>query len=54
MIETLLIEKTIDEFYGPYPEYDNHMYAFMNIRPPGHHAGGKQGIHGFCFLNNVV
>jgi acetoin utilization deacetylase AcuC-like enzyme len=29
-------------------------YAFALIRPPGHHSGIKNCIHGFCVFNNVA
>jgi len=28
--------------------------CFAAVRPPGHHAGTKDRISGFCFFNNVA
>jgi len=53
------MEKTADEIFGysinkSFLDSKKPNHAFLNIRPPGHHAGGEHKIHGFCFMNNAV
>jgi acetoin utilization deacetylase AcuC-like enzyme len=56
---SFLMEKTADEIFGysineRFVDQKKPKHAFLNIRPPGHHAGGEHQIHGFCFMNNAI